>query len=59
MEYCLNCSQSPQDVGQLILNTTICLPEVFSEMRRTNKTHQIVHHHDNTIAHTSRETSDF
>ena len=39
--------------------TTICLPEVFGEIRKTNKRRRIVLHHDNASSHTSAQTSDY
>lgn len=39
--------------------TTICLPEVFGEIRKTNPRRRIILHHDNASSHTSRQTSEF
>lgn len=39
--------------------TTICLPEVIGELRKTNKSCRIILHHDNASSHTSRETKSF
>ncbi|CAH2106193.1 unnamed protein product [Euphydryas editha] len=39
--------------------TTICLPEVFVKIRKTNPRRRIIFHHDNASSHTSRQTSDF
>ena len=39
--------------------TTICLPEVFGEIRKTNKRRRIIVHHDNAGSHTSAQTSAF
>lgn len=39
--------------------TTICLPKVFSEIRKTNTRRRIILHHDNASSHTSHQTSDF
>lgn len=39
--------------------TTICLPKVFGEIRKTNRNRRIILHHDNASSHTSRQTSDF
>jgi [histone H3]-lysine36 N-dimethyltransferase SETMAR len=39
--------------------TTICLPEVFKEMREKNKRRRIILHHDNASSHTSRQTNEF
>ena len=39
--------------------TTICLPEVFGQIRKTNKRRRIVLHHDNASCHTSHLTTDF
>jgi len=38
--------------------TTICLPEVFGEIRKTNKKRRIIVHHDDD-SHKSAETSAF
>ena len=40
-------------------NTTICLPVVFQEIRKTNRRRQIIHHHDNASSHTSAQTTAF
>ena len=37
--------------------TTICLPEVFEEIRKTNRRKRIILHHDNASSHTSRQTT--
>ena len=39
--------------------TTICLPEVFGQIRKTNKRRRIILHQDNASCHTSRLTTDF
>lgn len=39
--------------------TTICLPEIFGEIRKTNPNKQIVLHHDNASSHKSKQTSDY
>ena len=40
--------------------TTICLPEVINELRRTNRRNRcIILHHDNASCHTARQTVDF
>ena len=39
--------------------TTICLLEVFGEMRKTNRRRRIIFHHDNASSHTSAQTSAF
>lgn len=39
--------------------TTICLPEVFEQIRKTNQRRRIILHHDNASCHTSRETTLF
>ncbi|XP_033254026.1 histone-lysine N-methyltransferase SETMAR-like [Drosophila miranda] len=36
--------------------TTICLPEVFGDIRKTNCRARIILHHDNASSHTSRQT---
>uniref|UniRef100_A0A0R3NWT8 Histone-lysine N-methyltransferase SETMAR n=1 Tax=Drosophila pseudoobscura pseudoobscura TaxID=46245 RepID=A0A0R3NWT8_DROPS len=36
--------------------TTICLPEVFGEIRKNNCRARIILHHDNASSHTSRQT---
>jgi histone-lysine N-methyltransferase SETMAR len=36
---------------------TICLPEVFGEIRKSNRRRQIILHQDNTNSHTSAQTS--
>lgn len=37
--------------------TTICLPEVFEEIRKNNRQRRILLHHDNASCHTSAETT--
>ena len=37
--------------------TTICLPKVFGEIWKTNKSRRIIVHHDNARSHTSAQTS--
>ena len=39
--------------------TTICLPQVFDELRKTNKRRRIILHHDNASSHTSCHTNEF
>lgn len=39
--------------------TTICLPEVFEEIRKINRRRRITLHHDNASSHTSHQTSEF
>lgn len=39
--------------------TTICLPEVFREIRKKNKKRRIILHHDNASSHTSAQTKEF
>ena len=39
--------------------TTICLPVVFQEIRKTNRRRQITLHHDNASSHTSAQTTAF
>ncbi|GBP45298.1 hypothetical protein EVAR_29046_1 [Eumeta japonica] len=39
--------------------TTICLPEVFEEIRKNNRQRGIILHHDNSSCHTSAETIRF
>lgn len=39
--------------------TTICLPVVFGEIRKTNKNCRIILHQDNASSHTSHETTSF
>jgi histone-lysine N-methyltransferase SETMAR len=39
--------------------TTICLPEVFSKIRKNNPNRRIILHHDNASSHTSRQTSEY
>ena len=39
--------------------TTICLPKVFVEIRKTNKKRRIIIYHDNTSCHTSAQSSAF
>lgn len=36
--------------------TTICLPEVFGEIRKMNRQRRIILHHDNASSHTSGKT---
>lgn len=37
--------------------TTICLPQVFDEIRKTNGRKRIILHHDNASSHTSAQTN--
>jgi histone-lysine N-methyltransferase SETMAR len=37
--------------------TTICLPEVFGEIRKTNRRRRIILHYDNASSHTSAQTT--
>ena len=37
--------------------TTICLPVVFQEIRKTNRQRRITLHHDNAGSHTSAQTT--
>ena len=39
--------------------TTIFLPEVFGEIRKTNKRRRIIVHHDNASSHTSAQNNAF
>ena len=39
--------------------TTICLPEVVSEIRKTNRRRRIILHHDNASSHTAAKTIDY
>lgn len=39
--------------------TTVCLPEVFGEIRKTNGRRRITLHHDNASSHTSAQTKEF
>lgn len=39
--------------------TTICLPEVFGELRKSNAKRRIILHHDNASSHTSHQTSEY
>ena len=39
--------------------TTICLPVVFQEIRKTNRRKRITLHHDNASSHTSAQTTAF
>lgn len=39
--------------------TTICLPEVISEIRKTNRRRRIILHHDNASSHTSAQTTGY
>lgn len=39
--------------------TTICLPEVFNEIRNVNKGRKIIFHRDNASAHTLAETTKY
>lgn len=39
--------------------TTICLPAVIDELRKTNRNRRIVLHHDNASSHTARRTMAF
>ena len=39
--------------------TTICLPGVFQEIRKTNRRRRIILHHDNASSHISAQTTAF
>ena len=39
--------------------TTICLLEVFGEIRKTNKQRRIILHQDNASSHTFRQTTEY
>jgi [histone H3]-lysine36 N-dimethyltransferase SETMAR len=39
--------------------TTICLPEVIAELRKTDPKRRIILHHDNASSHTARRTIEF
>ncbi|KAG4070573.1 hypothetical protein HA402_011960, partial [Bradysia odoriphaga] len=39
--------------------TTICLQQVFVEIRKTNRRRRITLHHDNASSHASAQTSEF
>ncbi|KAG7308967.1 hypothetical protein JYU34_004823 [Plutella xylostella] len=39
--------------------TTVCLPEVVRELRKTNPNRRIILHHDNASSHTARKTRTF
>jgi len=39
--------------------TTVCLPEVFSRIRKINRRRRIILHHDNASSHTSSETTEY
>lgn len=39
--------------------TTICLPEIFGEIRKANKRRRIILHQDNASSHVSRATTDY
>ena len=39
--------------------TTICLPVVFQEIRKTNRRRRITLHYDNATSHTSAQTTEF
>ena len=39
--------------------TTICLPVVFGEIRKTNKRRRIIIHQDNANSHTSRQRTEY
>ena len=39
--------------------TSICLPEVFGELRKTNPFRRIILHHDNASSHTSYQTREY
>lgn len=39
--------------------TTICLPEVFGEIRKNNRQRRIILHHDNASCHTSAATTEY
>lgn len=39
--------------------TTICLPKVFKEIRKTNRKRRIILHHDNASSHTSNQTTEY
>lgn len=39
--------------------TTVCLPNVFAELRKTNPRRRIILHHDNASPHTARTTTEY
>lgn len=39
--------------------TTICLPEIFKEIRKNNQRRRIILHHDNASSHTSVQTTQY
>ena len=39
--------------------TTICLPQVFGEIRKDNRRRRIILHHDNASSHSSAQTTQF
>ncbi|GBP35642.1 Mariner Mos1 transposase [Eumeta japonica] len=39
--------------------TTICLPELFEDIRKNNRQRRIILHHDNASCHTPAETTRF
>lgn len=39
--------------------TTVCLPQMISELRRGNPKRRIILHHDNASSHTAQKTSEF
>lgn len=38
---------------------TVCLPEIFSKLRKSNPARRVILHHDNASSHTARRTNDF
>lgn len=39
--------------------TTICLPEVIGELRKTNRNRRVILHHDNASSHTAGQTIEY
>ncbi|GBP04454.1 hypothetical protein EVAR_3844_1 [Eumeta japonica] len=39
--------------------TTICLPEVFDELRKNNRKRRTILHHDSVSSHTAQQTNKF
>ena len=39
--------------------TTICLPEIFDEIWKTNKRRRVIFHQDNASSHTSRQITEY
>ncbi|CAH2087510.1 unnamed protein product [Euphydryas editha] len=39
--------------------TTVCLPQVIAELRKSNSKRRIILHHDNASSHSARQTTEY